>query len=103
MIRASTRENLSSGFANNKGADQPAHLGRLVSAFAILTLSDPLSPQRQVFTWLLWHLNVQLSSGTRCLHFRMNLQKITILCMPLVKSAYQIINFLISQPKEPSQ
>ena len=28
-----TRENLSSGFANNKGTDQPAHPRRLISAF----------------------------------------------------------------------
>ena len=32
---ASTRENLSSGFANNTGADQPAHPRRLVSAYVI--------------------------------------------------------------------
>ena len=34
-IWASTRENLSSGCANNKGADQPAHPRRLTSAFVI--------------------------------------------------------------------
>ena len=34
-IWAPTRENLSSGFANNKGADQPAHPGRLINAFVI--------------------------------------------------------------------
>ena len=32
---ASTLENLSSGFANNTGADQPAHPRRLISAFVI--------------------------------------------------------------------
>ena len=32
---ASTRENLSSGFANNAGADQPAHPRSLISAFVI--------------------------------------------------------------------
>ena len=32
---ASTRENLSSGFANNTGADQPAHPRSLISAFVI--------------------------------------------------------------------
>ena len=32
---ASTRENLSSGLANNKGADQPAHPRSLISAFVI--------------------------------------------------------------------
>ena len=34
-IWASTRENLSSVFANNKGADQPAHPRSLISAFVI--------------------------------------------------------------------
>ena len=39
---ASTRENLSLGFANNKDADQPAHLRSLVSAFvfAVWKVSD---------------------------------------------------------------
>ena len=32
---ASTRENLSSGFAKNTGADQPAHQRSLISAFVI--------------------------------------------------------------------
>ena len=32
---ASTRENLSSGVANNTGADQPAHPRSLISAFVI--------------------------------------------------------------------
>ena len=31
----STRENLSSGFASNKGANQPTHMRRLISAFVI--------------------------------------------------------------------
>ena len=31
--KGSTRENLSSVFANNKSADQPAHLRSLISAF----------------------------------------------------------------------
>ena len=35
IIWASTRENLSSGFANNKGADQPAHPRRLISTLVI--------------------------------------------------------------------
>ena len=35
LIRALTRENLSSGFANNTGADQPAHPHRLISTFVI--------------------------------------------------------------------
>ena len=34
-IWASRRENLSSGFENNEGPDQPAHLHRLISAFVI--------------------------------------------------------------------
>ena len=37
-IWASTRENLSSGFANNTGADQPAHPRSLISAFVIRVL-----------------------------------------------------------------
>ena len=32
------RENLSSGVANNIGADQPAHPGSLISAFVICFL-----------------------------------------------------------------
>ena len=32
---ASSRENLSRGFANNTGADQPAHPRSLISAFVI--------------------------------------------------------------------
>ena len=37
-IRASTRENMSSEFAMNKGADQPVHRRSLISAFVILLL-----------------------------------------------------------------
>ena len=40
IIWASTRENLSSGFANSKGADQPAHPRRLISAFVIRFLES---------------------------------------------------------------
>ena len=35
IIWASTQENLSSVFANNKKADQPAHLHRLICAFVV--------------------------------------------------------------------
>ena len=35
-----TLENLSSGFANNIGADQPTHLGRLTSAIVNLSLES---------------------------------------------------------------
>ena len=42
-ICASTRENLSSGFANNTGADQPAHLRSLISAFVIRFLKSVIS------------------------------------------------------------
>ena len=35
IIWAWTRENLSSGFANKNGADQPGHTPRLISAFVI--------------------------------------------------------------------
>ena len=38
--RASTRENLSSGFENNTVADQPAHPRSLVSAFVIRYLES---------------------------------------------------------------
>ena len=37
------RENLSSGFANNKGADQPAHLQTLISAIGIRLLECIIS------------------------------------------------------------
>ena len=43
MIWASRRDNLSSGFANNKGADQPVHLHRLISAFVIRFLESIIS------------------------------------------------------------
>ena len=42
-IWASTRENLSSMFANNKGADQPAHPRSLISAFVICVLKSIVS------------------------------------------------------------
>ena len=41
---ASTQENLSSGFANNKGADQPMHLHSLISAFVIRLLESSAIP-----------------------------------------------------------
>ena len=37
---AATRENLSSGFANNTGADQPAHPRSRISAFVIRLLQN---------------------------------------------------------------
>ena len=40
---ALTLENLSSGFASNKSADQPAHLCRLISAFVIPFLESIMS------------------------------------------------------------
>ena len=42
-ICASTRENLSSGLANNTGADQPAHPRSLISAFVIRFLKSVIS------------------------------------------------------------
>ena len=39
---ASSRENLSSGFANNTGADQPAHPRSLISAFVIRFLESTI-------------------------------------------------------------
>ena len=43
IIWASTRENLFSGFTNNTGADQPAHLRRLISTFVIHFLKSIIS------------------------------------------------------------
>ena len=43
VIWASTRESLSSGFANNKGADQPAHPRSMISAFVICFLKSIIS------------------------------------------------------------
>ena len=40
---ALTRENLSSVFANNKGADQPAHPRSLTNTFVIRLLESILS------------------------------------------------------------
>ena len=40
---ALTRENLSSEFANNKCADQPAHQRSLISAFVIHFLESTIS------------------------------------------------------------
>ena len=43
IIWASTRENPSSGFANNKGADQPTRLCSLISTFVIRLLKSIIS------------------------------------------------------------
>ena len=43
IILASVRENLSSVFANNKSADQPAHLHRLISTFVVHFLESMIS------------------------------------------------------------
>ena len=40
IIWAATPENLSSGFANNTGADQPVHLRSLISAFVVRFLEN---------------------------------------------------------------
>ena len=42
-IWASKRENLSSRFGDNKGADQPVHLRRLISTFVIIILERIVS------------------------------------------------------------
>ena len=42
-IWALTRENLFSGFANNKGAYQPVHPRSLISAFVIHLLESTIS------------------------------------------------------------
>ena len=43
LIWASRQVNLSSGFAKNKGADQPAHPRSLISAFVIRLLESIIS------------------------------------------------------------
>ena len=43
IIRASMSEILSLGFVNNKGADQPAHPRRLISASVIHFLDSIIS------------------------------------------------------------
>ena len=43
ILYGSLRENLSSGFANNKGADQPAHARSLISTFVICLLKSIIS------------------------------------------------------------
>ena len=48
-MRDSTQEKLSSGFANNKGADQPTHLHSLISTFVIHLLEGSLYSGVQVF------------------------------------------------------
>ena len=40
---ASTRENLSSEFTNNKGADQPAHPHRMISVFVVHFMQSIIS------------------------------------------------------------
>ena len=52
IIRASKRENLS-GFSNNKGADQPVHLSRLISSFVIhfleIIISKPATSEISIY------------------------------------------------------
>ena len=43
ILRGSLRENLSLGFENNKGADQPAHTCSLISTFDICLLESFIS------------------------------------------------------------
>ena len=43
IIWASTRENLSSGFANNKGADQPGHPPSQISTFVFRLFESTIS------------------------------------------------------------
>ena len=43
LFGAATQGNLSSGFANNKGADQLVHPDRLISAFVICFLESIIS------------------------------------------------------------
>ena len=45
---ASTRENLSSGFVNSKGADQPPHSRRLISTFVIRFLENIIFKLTQI-------------------------------------------------------
>ena len=48
---ASTRENLSSGFANNKGADQPVHPHSLLGSFVIRLLERIIA---SLCSWAEW-------------------------------------------------
>ena len=54
-------ENLSLVFANNKGADKPAHLGSLISTFVICLLESIISKlaTSKVFIFLLVSVAVQ--------------------------------------------
>ena len=54
---------LSLGFANNKGADQPAHLGSLISALVALLLESILSNLATSSISLFWLVSVAEETG----------------------------------------
>ena len=57
------RENLSSGFANNKGADQPVHLHSLISAFVIHLLESIISRLAQSAISIFYLVSVAEHAG----------------------------------------
>ena len=63
MKWASTRENLSSGFANNKGADQPAHPRSLISVFVIPVLESIISKLASSEFSIFWRVSVAEHTG----------------------------------------
>ena len=57
LIWASMQENLSSGFVNNKGSDQNAHMCSLISTFVIRYLKSivaKLAPYQISIIWLVY-------------------------------------------------
>ena len=51
------------GFANNKGADQPAHLRRLVSAFVIRFIESTISRLATSEISIFWLVSVAEETG----------------------------------------
>ena len=78
-IWASTCENLSLGFTNNKGADQPAHPHSLISALVILILESSIF--RLATSRILWLVSV--AEGT---------------CLSLALSEYPKTGFVATRP-----
>ena len=62
-VWASTGENLSSGFVNNKGADQPVHPRRLISAFVIRFLESIISKHASRKISMFWLVSVAGETG----------------------------------------
>ena len=57
------RGNLSLGFANNKGADQPTHPRNLISAFFIHLLKSSLPKLATSENWIFWPVSVAEQVG----------------------------------------